>query len=39
MIVEAQITVNDSQAAIWHAITTIENATKTISGIENVERE
>ena len=37
MIVEAQVTVNGSRAAIWAAITNIENAAETISGIENIE--
>src|SRR5258706_10197234 len=37
MIVEAQVTTNGSRAAIWAAITNIENASKTISGIENIE--
>ena len=37
MIVEAQVTINGSKAAIWAAITDIENASETISGIENIE--
>ena len=37
MIVEAQVTINGSKAAIWAAITDIENASKTISGIKNIE--
>ena len=37
MIVEAQVTINGSKAAIWAAITNIENASETISGIENTE--
>jgi hypothetical protein len=37
MIVEAQVTINGSKAAIWAAITDIENAPETISGIENIE--
>jgi hypothetical protein len=37
MIVEAQVTVNGSKAAIWAAITNIENASKMISGIEKIE--
>ena len=37
MIVEAQVTINGSKAAIWAAITDIENASKIISGIENIE--
>jgi hypothetical protein len=36
MIVEAQVTINGSKAAIWAAITNIENASETISGIENI---
>lgn len=37
MLVEAQVTINGSKAAIWAAITDIENAAETISGIEKVE--
>ena len=37
MIVEAQVTINGSKAAIWAAITDIENASETISGIEKIE--
>ena len=37
MFVEAQVTINGSKAAIWAAITNIENASETISGIENIE--
>jgi hypothetical protein len=37
MIVEAQVTINGSRAAIWAAITDIENAAEIISGIENIE--
>jgi hypothetical protein len=37
MIVEAQVTVNGSRAAIWAAIADIENAAETIRGIENIE--
>jgi hypothetical protein len=37
VIVEAQVTVNGSKAAIWAAITNIENAPEIISGIENIE--
>jgi hypothetical protein len=37
MIVEAQVTVDGSQAATWAAITDIENAAETISGIEKIE--
>jgi hypothetical protein len=37
MIVEAQVTINGSKEAIWAAITSIENASETISGITNIE--
>ena len=37
MIVEAQVTVNGSKAAVWAAITYIENASEIISGIESIE--
>ena len=37
MIVEAQVTINGSRAAVWAAITNIENASKFISGILNIE--
>src|SRR5947207_4637086 len=37
MIVEAQVTINGSKAAIWAAITDIENAAETISGIGKIE--
>ena len=37
MIVEAQVTINGSKAAIWAAITNIENASETISGILKTE--
>jgi len=37
MIVEAQVTINGSKAAIWAAITNIENASGIISGIERTE--
>lgn len=37
MIVEAQVTINGSKAAIWAAITDIENASETFSGIEKIE--
>ena len=37
MIVETQITINGSKAAIWAVITNIKNASETISGIENIE--
>jgi hypothetical protein len=37
MIVEAQVTINGSKAAIWAAVTNIENASEIIRGIENIE--
>ena len=37
MIVEAQVTINGSKAAIWAAITDIENASEIINGIEKIE--
>ena len=37
MIVEGQVTISGSKAAIWAAITDIENAAKTISGIVKIE--
>ena len=37
MIVEAKVTINGSRAAIWAAITDIENAAKIMSGIEKIE--
>src|SRR5262245_39030268 len=37
MIVEVQVTINGSKAAVWAAITNIENASKIISGILNIE--
>src|SRR5438270_14041464 len=37
MIVEARVTINGSKAAIWAAITNIENASETVSGIEKIE--
>jgi hypothetical protein len=37
MIVEAQVTINRSKAAIWAVITDIENSSETISGIERIE--
>jgi hypothetical protein len=37
MIVEAQVTINRSKAAVWAAITDIENASKIISGIQKIE--
>ena len=37
MLVEARVTINGSRAAIWAAITDIEKASETISGIEKIE--
>src|SRR5882724_2383769 len=37
MLVEAQVTINGSKAAIWAAITNIANASQTISGIQSIE--
>ena len=37
MLVEAQVTINGSKPAVWAAITNIENASETISGIESIE--
>src|SRR6185295_1342155 len=37
MIVEAQVPINGSKAAIWAVITNIENASDIISGIEKIE--
>jgi polyketide cyclase/dehydrase/lipid transport protein len=37
MVVETQVTIKGSKAAIWTAITDIENAAKIISGIEKIE--
>jgi carbon monoxide dehydrogenase subunit G len=37
MIVEAQVTISGPKAAIWAAITDIENAAETVSGIEKIE--
>jgi len=37
MLVEAQIPINGSKAAVWAAITDIENAAKIISGIMKIE--
>jgi hypothetical protein len=37
MIVEVQVTINGSRAAIWAAITNIENASDIISGILKIE--
>jgi carbon monoxide dehydrogenase subunit G len=37
MIVQAQVTINGPKAAIWAAITDIENAAESIRGIEKIE--
>lgn len=37
MLVEAQVTINGSRAAIWAAITDIEDSAETIRGIEKIE--
>ncbi|MEO8589905.1 MAG: SRPBCC family protein [Flavobacteriales bacterium] len=37
MIVEAQVTINGTKAAVWAALTNIENAAQIISGIDKVE--
>lgn len=37
MIVEVQVIINGSKPAIWAAITNIEKASETISGIEKIE--
>jgi hypothetical protein len=37
MLVEAQVSINGSKAAIWAAITNIEDASKFMSGIEKIE--
>jgi hypothetical protein len=37
VIVEAQVTIRGSRAAIWAAITDLENAATTIRGIEKIE--
>ena len=37
VIVEVQVTIDGPKAAVWAAITNIENASETISGIENIE--
>lgn len=37
MLVEAQVTINGSRAAVWTAITDMENAPKIINGIESIE--
>lgn len=37
MLVEAHVTIHGSRAAVWAAITDLENASKTMSGIEKIE--
>ena len=37
MVVDAQVTINGSRAAIWALITDIENGSKAITGIERIE--
>jgi hypothetical protein len=37
VIVEVQVTINGSKAAIWAAMTNIENASEIIRGIESIE--
>jgi hypothetical protein len=37
MIIEAQVTVNGSKAAVWAAMTDIENAAQVLSGVEKIE--
>lgn len=37
MIVDVQVTINGSKAAIWAAMTNIENAAEFISGIDKIE--
>jgi hypothetical protein len=37
MIVETQVTINGSKAAVWDAITDIEHADQRLSGIEKIE--
>jgi len=37
MVVEAQVTIDGSRAAVWAAMTDIENAAETIRGIEGIE--
>ena len=37
MLVEVQVNIKASKAAIWAAITDIENAAETISGIDKIE--
>src|SRR5215470_16459828 len=37
MIVEAQVTINGSKAAVWAVIANIENASVTLSGVESID--
>jgi uncharacterized protein YndB with AHSA1/START domain len=37
MVVEVQVTINGSREAVWAAMTDMENASKIIRGIENIE--
>ena len=37
MIVEAQVTVNGTKAAVWAVMTDIENAAEILSGVEKIE--
>src|SRR5436853_7558531 len=37
MLVEAHVTINGSKAAVWAAITDIENAAEILSGVEKIE--
>jgi len=37
MLVEVEVTIKGSKEAIWAAITDIENASKTLSGVENID--
>jgi hypothetical protein len=37
MIIEAQVTINGSRPAVWAAITDVENAAKTLSGVQSIE--
>jgi len=37
MLVQAKLTINGSKAAVWDAVTDIENASQLISGVEKIE--
>ncbi len=37
MMVEVQVIINGSRAAVWAAVTDIENAAETLSGVEKIE--